>query len=174
MITAMDTLCTMMQTMNSSAGNAWTDASRLGYEIALDGIADELIFQVAKHAVKTCAWRPAPSGLLDIAARLASPLPDENEVVQEIRRISIGGTGYDKASPLSTDVVKSLGDWWEVSRCNNEFLDKKIRDAYKIEVIRWEKIVKEQLSLPEAARDAKYFPKQEKHIEQKVRLEIAS
>lgn len=175
MITAMDTLCTMMQTMNSSAGNAWTDASRLGYEIALEGVEDELIFHVAKQAVKTCVWRPTPSELLEMAAKLASPIPDENEMYSVICKVMERRSGYANVPKIVQDVVSALGGWWHLSYMTDaKFLRKQVIDAYNLEATRWKTAVKAQLALPEADRDAQYFPKQAKQIDQKVKLSIAS
>ena len=177
MITAMDTLCTMLQTMNSSVGNTWTEASRLGYEIALKGFDDELIFEVAKHAVKNCTWRPAPAELLEMAANIASPLPNENEVFNTISNCLMMGTGYADVSEFVSNVVCAIGGWWHLAHViETQFLKSAISKSYKIEREMWEQLVKIQLFLPAHERSLKYFPVPSSHLAptEKVRLEIAS
>lgn len=160
--TARQVLFTMLKTMNSSAGNAWTDAQYSMYTLALEGIDDELILQVAKEMVKTCKWRPSPAELLEMAVNIASPIPTETEVYNTICNAIAFATGYESVHKLTQDVVNAIGGWWNISyNTEVKFLNKLVSDAYKLEAEFWDKTIKMQLALPPEFRDLKYFPVRE-------------
>ena len=167
-LTAAAQIYSVLQRKKSTNNLAWTEADMRFYDIVIRELDDPTIFALITELAKNtlcrpdAQWRPDPTELLEMAAQLASPVPDENIVYNLICNTIAFGTGYDDVPEIVLNTVQALGGWEELAyRTDLNFLRAKVINAYKIEVIRWQKVVKEQLSLPAANRDVKYFPARE-------------
>lgn len=177
-MSATDQLFTTLQTMNSSSGNAWTTAMYPVYDLALEGIEDELIFKLIKHMARHCKWRPSPAELIDMACEIASPIPTEVEVFNKIVNVCETGEGghYLNSHIIVADVVQACGGWWHIAHGESKYLPKQVADAYKQISESWQQNVKDQLAIAPEFRDMKYFPERETtlKLETKKRMEITA
>ncbi len=171
----MTQLFVLLRTMPSVT--PWTDGHRQLYAIVLRDWSVQLGRQVVEAATLSEEWRPSPARLRKIAARLASPYPDAEEVYAEIlhKAQTIGVYGrpehYGSASwmspgtpamshPIVAQVVGLIGGWLTI--CHGEAqmqegLKKQVRSAHESAAGRWEARVLEQLSLAPPHRDPLLF-----------------
>lgn len=154
---------------------AWERGFAAEYVAELQGLSDEEIYAIHRYVRRNVDYRPSPSQLIAIAANITSPVPNLDEVIAEIREVCNSNSGYHECSHDVVRVtVRQLGGWFNIAKSDDNFLNKQIANTYKMIADRWQMNVKQQLELPPAQRDMRYFPAQMKQIEQKPRLEIAS
>jgi hypothetical protein len=172
-----DNLLDMLAAMPAGAAQdaKWPEVSKL-YSVVLIRLQDCEATAAVEWAVTHESWRPAPARLFEIAAELASPIPDCEQAYVEIvsgaqqgvycrphpERPSIKLAGPpDFSHPIIAQIVKYCGGWEMI--CSgaanlSEGLKKQIRGAHESVSRQWMEEVKAQLVRPIEGRDRRYFP----------------
>lgn len=163
--------------MNCGKDQQWGDRHRPVYAIALRRLTDGEGKAAVRWAVLHEEWRPTPARLLEIAADVASPVPDSEMAYSEIITLAQSEGKYAMphpdnpnikiegpprfSHPLIAQVVSYCGGWDLI--CSGEAnmqegLKKQVRGAHESIADQWTEQVKVQLALPPGKRDQRYFP----------------
>lgn len=167
---------TRLRRMKTGPGQEWDDDLRENCALVLAPLDDEIGLAAVLHAVKNEEWRPAPARLRQIAAEVASPIPDHEqayaEIIYKAQIIGTHGTpdpanpnvSYTGPPPMShpaiSRIVAYLGGWEMV--CNGEAqmqegLVKQVRGAHESVARQWRQEVSAQLELPRSKWNPLYF-----------------
>lgn len=168
---------TLLSTMACGREQEWSDRLRPVYALALRNLDDDTGKRAVEYAVLHETWRPAPARLLEIAAEIASPIPDAEAVYGEIaRKVQTEGVYArphpDRPSiklegpppfshPIVERIVHYCGGWPMICNGESNFaegLKKQVRGAHDSVSAEWREKVKRQLTLPAVQRDRRMFP----------------
>lgn len=149
-------------------GRRWEDAVHdVYYGEVFIGWPDDLAMRVVADAQEHLEWRPSRGELNRIAARLASPLPHEGDCWREFwHHVTYSTDAPDWSHPLLGDITARLGGW-EYFRCLKPHWSEvdqmsiwfpRFMTAYEKCAAVWRDAVIDQLRLPVAKRDQRYFP----------------
>lgn len=171
-------LSALFVVLSDKQGPAWDNTQADAYHEVVASWEDDLARKVMSELFYTydSPFRPRPSELLHLAARLASPRPASCEVYDEVIRLSerYGEYGVTHrgvrlpgdppySHPIVGRVVSLLGGWSRVCLWNERSegsLARRIDAAHKTAETLWQREVMAQLRQPESERDAYYFPKE--------------
>lgn len=173
----------ILEAMNTGRdGDGKWEGLRKLYVIALMPLADEEGIAAVTHAAMNENWRPSPARLLEIAAELASPVPDDEATYAEIlhKAQSLGTYARphpDKPSillegppnfshPFVEQIVRYCGGWAFICTGESnmaEGLKKQVRSAHESVASEWRAEVKKQLALPPDRRNPRMFPEWKRH-----------
>lgn len=158
----------LLEMMNSSNAQTFGAAHAKAYGLILCELGEEASRTAVTRALKTLRWRPSPAEIREIAADLASPLPPVGLLWQEFwhKAITDGYARPDWTHPILDDMAAQMGGWQSVRETSWPDSHPAHVDAQRIrfEAIyaqvlgQWREAVCEQLSLPRASRDPRYFP----------------
>lgn len=148
--------------------NTWTRGKAQIYAYILENLGEQASRRSVQWAIENTRWRPEPAELREIAANLYSPLPPPGELWRELW-YKATTQGYDRprwSHPILEDLVDDLGGWkhlrsicWPDSDPGFQgALQRRFDQAYEAARQDWWRAVADQLSLPPAERDPRYFP----------------
>lgn len=168
---------TLLSTMNCGREQTWSDRLRPVYALVLRKLEDELGKAAVEYAVLHEEWRPAPARLLEIAAELASPIPDAemcySEVVHEAQEQGLFAMPLPEnpniklegpppfSHPIIAQIVRYCGGWKYICAGDAnmaEGLKKQVRGSHESISRQWKEEVKRQVILPPGKRNHGMFP----------------
>jgi hypothetical protein len=155
--------------MNAGKEQSW-DANASGlrqvYALVLKPLDDKIGTRAVEYAVLHEEWRPSPARIRQLAAQLASPLPNEGDCFAQFwEAVRYSHDDPQWFHPIIADVVRRLGGWESFRTLHPHYSDVDLRsiwfarfmDAWPVCSAEWTENVGQQLSLPADARDPKYL-----------------
>lgn len=165
--------CVILRLMK---GEPWEPMHDRLYARIIAPWEDEFARKVIQAADDTLTWRPSRAELRLLAAKIACPIPDDDECYAEIvhKLETVGPYGQPHperptvmlegapamSHPIVSQIVAYCGGW--LSLCTGEAnysegLKKQVRSAHESVSARWLQGAAENLTLPPGKREAVYF-----------------
>ena len=154
----------LLSEMNST--QKWISATTQLYDVVLEALGEEWSVKAVKHAVLTEQWRPAPAQLRQIAAQLASPVPNEGDCFAEFwQAVQYSQPRPEWSHAIIGEVVRRLGGWKYFRDLRPHLIDRgdpraqwfsRFMDAWKVCATEWTEEVSQQLAISPEVRDPKY------------------
>lgn len=168
-------LLALIQGLNASASQNWDTQVNL-YDLLLSRWPMDLAIRVTQHAALNCKWRPSPLELRQIAARMESPRPTEDQALDEvlslINRVGAMAKRDPKnpncriagepafTHPLVAATVRRVGGWEMLCAGDSQHqsggLQGAFRAAYNRACEEWDQEV--MACLDRGERPAEWFP----------------
>lgn len=159
---------TLLKSMNSGKEVSWKENAaglRQIYTLLLRPMDDEIGRKAVEYAVLHEEWRPAPAKIREIAARLASPLPNEGDCFVEFWKAVKYSIAVPRWShPVIGDVVRRLGGWADFEKLRPHLSDQDERSIWFARFMKawapcaseWIEDVACQIALPANKREPRY------------------
>lgn len=146
------------------------------YAVVLQPLTDAEGKAAVEYAFTHENWRPSPARLIEIAAELASPIPDADATYDEIMHLAdtVGVMGQrhperpnirvagppEFSHPIVGRVVQYLGGWANLCVGESQLyegLKKQVRSSWESVARDWRERVRGALRLPPERRDPTLF-----------------